>query len=503
MTALAAPNSDVWLRMVLRRDGDDLVARCCMVKDADLRLFEVRVNLPETVRQAKALGVRLGVPSDGVSGFGSWLSKAVKKVAKLKIVKGVFKAVKTVANNPLTQLAVSVIPGGSLALASVNSAIKLVPGGSLAATVKNVSPKAFAALNMATQTLASVKRGDATRAAAKSAMRTVARGKAAASLVKSGKLPLAKAQPMLLAATKLRATLAKNGAALQKRVAHADAVKASLANMAHKARAGSGEAKVAASVIARTMLMQNQISAAAQRAQGGIEGFVITAQGGIKKAPKGRWLKSSALPMIQTLYQGSKHAPMRGAFTAVSGHAAWGGDRDPGNEIDGPLYPARYDDPDAWPNVVVGGMPPPSPRQERDAVILAWLKAQALKSKVGSHMASDLPPELSERSEDVNADMLGCSMNVGAFPSYLFTRKGLSHPVIRRRLAASLKAMPPKMRRRIITRLKAALYRMKVGGSMRQAYPSVGSHRSPVIGSHWGHWGHTSAPASRASGWTP
>lgn len=63
---------------------------------------------------------------------------------------------------------------------------------------------------------------------------------------------------------------------------------------------------------------------------------------------------------------------------------------------------------------------------------------------------------------------------IAGLPSYLFTRKNLSNPVARRRIAASIKAMTPKLRRRVLGRLRAAVSasRHLVSGVVT-AYPSV------------------------------
>lgn len=112
--------------------------------------------------------------------------------------------------------------------------------------------------------------------------------------------------------------------------------------------------------------------------------------------------------------------------------------------------------------------------------------------------AGDVPSEMAEMADGLSDDglsddgglaasLIGCDCSgVGALPWYVFSKKGLTSPVVRRRFAAALKAMPPKTRRRVMRRLRAvALARAaqapSVAGSgwsavsgVRSAYPSVG-----------------------------
>ena len=84
----------------------------------------------------------------------------------------------------------------------------------------------------------------------------------------------------------------------------------------------------------------------------------------------------------------------------------------------------------------------------------------------------DLPDEMSQNSDGVvdsdllvghlgtggtQGEIVGCGEGIAGLPSYLLTRKGLSNPTVRRRVAASIKAMPPKMRRRVLDRLRQAV----------------------------------------------
>src|SRR5262245_64245585 len=97
----AAPQSPtpVWLRAVMVQEGDDVVTRCCVVTQGQFFPIEVRVNVPQLVKQLRALGIKPG-PDAQVSGFGSFLKKAVKAVTKNKIVKTVTKTVGKVIKNP-------------------------------------------------------------------------------------------------------------------------------------------------------------------------------------------------------------------------------------------------------------------------------------------------------------------------------------------------------------------------------------------------------------------
>lgn len=62
---------------------------------------------------------------------------------------------------------------------------------------------------------------------------------------------------------------------------------------------------------------------------------------------------------------------------------------------------------------------------------------------------------------------------VAGLPGYLFTRKSLQSPVVRRRIAAAIKAMTPKLRRRVLARLRQATAIARVSGAIRQVTPSI------------------------------
>ena len=97
---------------------------------------------------------------------------------------------------------------------------------------------------------------------------------------------------------------------------------------------------------------------------------------------------------------------------------------------------------------------------------------------------SDLPPELASFSDGVTDDgayhqeIIGCGQgcsgsNVGSLPGYLFTKKNLSRPEVRRRLAEHIRAMSPKVRRRVMSRLGRAVQIARVSGAIRSVTPSI------------------------------
>lgn len=119
-------------------------------------------------------------------------------------------------------------------------------------------------------------------------------------------------------------------------------------------------------------------------------------------------------------------------------------------------------------------------------------------TKVKGMSHSDLPSELGSYADGVTDDaafhpeIIGCALDgisggvqhlsvagglgslaVAGIPSYLLSRKGLSNPTVRRRIAENIKAMTPKMRRRVLGRLRAAVAVARVSGAVRGAYPSI------------------------------
>lgn len=108
------------------------------------------------------------------------------------------------------------------------------------------------------------------------------------------------------------------------------------------------------------------------------------------------------------------------------------------------------------------------------------IKKTEVKGMTHSHISigadtgadTDLPSELSSYADGVSDDaayhpeIIGCSsgavqglgdLAVGGLPGYLFTRKSLANPAVRARVAKAIGAMTPKLRRRVVARLKLAL----------------------------------------------
>lgn len=118
-------------------------------------------------------------------------------------------------------------------------------------------------------------------------------------------------------------------------------------------------------------------------------------------------------------------------------------------------------------------------------------KKRAKKTRIeGASMSqSDLPSELGSYSDGVTDDaafhpeIIGCGLPgisgglgdlaVAGLPGYLFTKRNLSNPAVRRRLSENIKALSPKVRRRVLSRLKTAVSVAHVSGQVRSAYPSI------------------------------
>lgn len=109
---------------------------------------------------------------------------------------------------------------------------------------------------------------------------------------------------------------------------------------------------------------------------------------------------------------------------------------------------------------------------------------------------TDLPPELGSYSDGLTDDaayqpeIIGacsCPSAVGAhhgIPGYLLTRKGLHDRTVRARIAEHIRAMTPKLRRRVLNRLRQAVLatrRVGVSGAVRGAYPTVGWQNVPGV----------------------
>lgn len=365
----------VWLRAVTRREGDDIVTQCCIVAEGQFFPVTVRVNVPALLSELRSLGI---VPTgqDAVSGFGSFLKKAVKAVTKNKIVKAVGKVAKKVARNPLVQIANPALAitthttsralGGKGTIKgklgkAVDFGTKLttsaVPAASAApGMLSHVSPKAVAALGVGLKTASAARFGGQVAAAAKLAQSQVARGRAAASLVTQGKLSKVAAAPLIQAATKAQAAVKKAAPALAKKAVASSKIKTQLAAIAQASRAGNAEAKLAASVIARSSRALDDIAKIQSQAGAGIPGLLVTASGKIVKAPRGRFRLANISTGRDLLYTGPGKTALKGTFTAVAG-PAWGGERDPGNDIEGPFNPIRHPE-GRWLLDTVGALTP-------------------------------------------------------------------------------------------------------------------------------------------------
>lgn len=122
-------------------------------------------------------------------------------------------------------------------------------------------------------------------------------------------------------------------------------------------------------------------------------------------------------------------------------------------------------------------------------------------TKIGAGIMSsqhtDLPAELSAYSDGVSDDaayhpeIIGCGegcevsglgdltvaglgdLTVAGLPGYLFTKKNLSNPVLRRRVSAAIKGMSPKLRRRVLGRLRQAVSVARVSGAIRNVTPGI------------------------------
>lgn len=134
---------------------------------------------------------------------------------------------------------------------------------------------------------------------------------------------------------------------------------------------------------------------------------------------------------------------------------------------------------------------------------------------IGASQNTDLPAELGSYSDGVSDDaafhpeIIGCGsgcvsglerlavgsgmlqhagvaglgdLTVAGLPSYLFTRKHLSNPVVRRRLSAAINAMTPKLRRRVMARLKLAAGAARVSGAIRSVTPGIAGGWAAVSG---------------------
>ncbi|HWO11621.1 MAG TPA: hypothetical protein VNN80_19135 [Polyangiaceae bacterium] len=346
----------VWLRAVTVREGDDVVTRCCVVTAGQFHPIEVRVNVPKLIAALRALGLDPG--HDRVGGFGSFLKKAVRSVTKSKIIRSVAKVVDKTVSSPVFQVASNIVAPGLgaglyLGLKGAKAAIKVgdklikskgnpikVATAIGAGALDYVSPEAAAALGVGLKAVKTAGAGPAIAATAKLVKSNIDLGKKAALAVKQKTVDPKKAKPLIQQAVKARAAVTKLAPALAKQAVASKKVQNQIAAIAKKAKAGSHEAKLAASVLAASHAALKKVDALESKAVGGLPGLLVTAQGRIVRAPKGRFLQSpTAEP--GTLYRGKDLPTLKGRFSAVAG-ASWGGSRDPADDIEGPLYPARH-----------------------------------------------------------------------------------------------------------------------------------------------------------------
>lgn len=520
-----AGDAPLWIRAVVTREGDDLVTKCCIVADADVHPFEVRVNmrhLASAVRKMMAEGkLPAGLAADKVGGFGSFLGKVGRAITHNKVTKAVGKVVKKVVSNPIVQIAnpMAAITAHTIIKAATGSGVIRGPAGKLVdlgaavaapAGLAHVTPQAIGALGLGAKTIMATKMAGTISAVAKDAQRAVALGNQAAAALKTGKITAAVAKPLVQRALAVKATVSKVAPALSTKAKISKDVKKSLVSIAAKARAGNPDARYTAAVIARTAKMSDEIGRLQQAAGGGNAGFVITATGKIKKAPKGKFVQRASVPVFETLYRGASTIPLRGVFTAVSGAdypggpldrgQSWGGEDDPGDDYEGPFLPVHGPAIEGCPARGWKGAPgTTAAARDRTKALLELARARHhLKSaqkrarkirttKVGNMSHYDLPHEMTEQSDGIPrgaqipeiigcgpAPAVGADIMISGLPWYVFTQRNLQMPTIRRRFLAGLKAMPPKMRRRVVGRLRNLHLRARISGAIRGVNPTVG-----------------------------
>lgn len=219
---------------------------------------------------------------------------------------------------------------------------------SAASTVKSLAAQAQAA---ATKARASQSRLDML-VRAKAPASTIARVRAETQTLKSNASTLQKklsttksyAAPLVKKAIATTSNVKKNAPALAKKVLVSSQVQKSIANIAAKAKAGSAEAKQAAAVIAKSAQALDKILMLQAQAAGGLPGLLVTADGRIVRAPRGRFrLRTTTASRPDILYRGAREPQLKGLFSAISGSPAWGGSDDPGNDIEGPRLPTQYE----------------------------------------------------------------------------------------------------------------------------------------------------------------
>jgi hypothetical protein len=92
-------------------------------------------------------------------------------------------------------------------------------------------------------------------------------------------------------------------------------------------------------------------------------------------------------------------------------------------------------------------------------------------------VGNDLPPELAAYSDGddgsvgaFHPEIVGCGPDVSGLPWYTMTSHGVRTPVARQRLLAAIAKLSPKMRRRVLGRLRSAA---AVAGAIRAATPTI------------------------------
>lgn len=411
----------MWMRAVMVKEGDDVVTRCCIVTEGQFFPIEVRVNVPRLIATLGALGVSSRGQPDQVGLFG-FVKKAARAVTKNKIVKAVGKVAQKVVKNPVAQVAIaavnpgvllgmhnaSVFTGGKGILpkpiaavvdtaskTALNTALPVIGPkalqaaqqlGSAVRSGKNplnelpsiglgaldfVAPQASAALGIGLKSVMTAKAGSSIAAVAKAAQRQVAEGKALAQAVAKKQVPAAQAAPILQRAVQSRQLVTKLAPQLARRVVESARVKQQIASIATAAKAGNPDARKSAAILGRAAQAFDRVQQLQFGATGGVPGLLVTAQGKIVKAPRGRFqLRTTTAARPDILYRGPKAPVMKGLFTAVSGcvgsddpfgvidtegyptvdgyeqhlSPGWGGDDDPGNDIDSPQTRVRYED---------------------------------------------------------------------------------------------------------------------------------------------------------------
>ena len=246
-----------------------------------------------------------------------------------------------------------------------------------------IKPQAATALGIGLKTGMIAQAAQKVAAAAKTAQQQVDNGKRAASVLNNpaNKTRMSATQIAATKAVVQRAVNIQNGIkklapALAKQTVQSQKVKTQLQSIASAAKNGNVQAKLASRVLAPSINAISLVNKLQSEAAGGLPGLLVTSTGRIVRAPKGRFIqKTSVTAHPDVLYRGPKTPTLKGLFTAVSGcvggdglsvidtegvdftdgyasidgyeqHSSpgWGGDDDPGNDIDGPRTAVRYEE---------------------------------------------------------------------------------------------------------------------------------------------------------------